>query len=380
MTRTITSDNKSGCVKILHVVPDMGYGGVEKVVLNYYEQFDHDEYHFDYVTHGPVMEHHSKLIDQGSRLYYFKSIGQLGMKKYTEQINENISVEEYDVVHIHVGHLTGVYAKAFKGAKAQKVICHAHTTMCVNRMHKLLMPLFRFLSVRYSDALVGCGEDASKYCFGRANYSILPNGLDFNKYREIKQDHIAKLKSELGIKDGALVVGHVGRFSKEKNHTFLVDVIHDYVKTNKNVKFIFVGNGPDKETIEKSIQANGDEQYVIFTGVRDDIANLMKVFDVFVLPSLFEGIPVVGIEAQAAGTPCVFSDTIDKTVCICDDRAVFLPINKGTEAWIKAIDEMRACGKNSDACIYDALCKNGYEISVATLKLKEIYNSLISDN
>ena len=140
-----------------------------------------------------------------------------------------------------------------------------------------------------------------------------------------------------------------------------------------------VGDGPDRENIEKKIKDNGDEEYVTFAGIRNDVVNLMKMFDVFVLPSLFEGLPVVGIEAQAAGTPCVFSETIDKSVCICEDNCEFVSINKGTEKWIDAINRMRNCDKNSDANIYDALCKNGYEISTTALKLEEIYNTLISD-
>ena len=367
------------CIKILHVMPNLGYGGVEKVVLNYYEQLDHNKYRFDYITHGPVMDYHCDLADQGSKVYYFKSIGQLGIRKYKEQINKNFTIEEYDIIHIHVGHLTGVYAKIFKEVKAKKVICHAHTTMCVKRLHTFFMPVFRFLSASYADALVACGKDAGQYCFGKAKYTLLPNGLDFDLYQNVTHDDIAGLKVEFGIHDSTLVVGHVGHFSKQKNHSFLAEVIHDYIKANKNVRFVLVGDGLDREMIEKTVQANGDKEYVVFAGIRNDINILMKMFDVFLLPSLFEGLPVVGIEAQAAGTPCVFSATIDKSVCICEDTCEFVPINNGTEKWIDAINRMRNCGKNSDANIYDALCKNGYEISTAALKLKEIYNSLISD-
>ena len=128
------------CKKILHVIPNLGYGGVEKVVLNYYEQLDHDKYCFDYVTHGPVMKYHCDLADQGSKVYYFKSIGQLGIRKYKQQINENISIEEYDIIHIHVGHLTGVYAKIFKDLKAKKVICHGSS---------FLMQIMRIVHIQH---------------------------------------------------------------------------------------------------------------------------------------------------------------------------------------------------------------------------------------
>lgn len=365
--------------KILHVISNLGYGGVEKAVFNYYEQLDHDKYCFDYVTHGPVMEYHCSLAAHGSKVYYFKSIGQVGTRKYKEQIKENIPIEEYDIIHIHVGHLTGVYAKIFKDLKAKKIICHAHTTKCVNKKHKLLMPLFRHLAVSYSDALIACGKDAGEFCFGTAKYTILPNGLNYDAYKSITRDDIDRLKAEFGVNDDTLLVGHVGRFSKQKNHSFLAEVIHSFVSENKKVKFILVGDGPDRETIEQTIKTNGDSEYVVFADVRNDVVALMKMFDVFVLPSLFEGLPVVGIEAQAAGTPCVFSDTIDKAACICGDYCEFVPIDKGIDLWVDAIKRMRNCGRNNDSNIYSALCKNGYEISKTALKLEEIYNSLTSN-
>lgn len=379
MSKAITSQNKSDCIKILHVVPDMAYGGVEKVVLNYYSQLDHDKYKFDFVTHGTVEGYHSRLTSEGSTIYYLQSMGRVGYRKYEQQIRNHIAIEEYDIIHIHVGHLTGVYAKIFKDLKAKRIVCHAHTTMCVKRWHNVCMPLLRFMSVHYSDELVACGVDAGKFCFGKAKFKLLPNGLDFNLYKRITPDDIYRLKAEFRVAENTFVVGHVGHFSKQKNHFFLAEIIHDYVKVNDNVKFILVGDGPDREIIEKKIKDSGDEEYVTFAGIRNDVVNLMKMFDVFVLPSLFEGLPVVGIEAQAAGTPCVFSETIDKSVCICENNCEFLPINEGTKKWIDAINRMRNCDKNSDANIYDALCKNGYEISTTALKLEEIYNTLISD-
>lgn len=366
--------------RILHVVPDLGYGGVEKVVLNYYSQLNHDKYRFDFITHGKIEDYHSKLISEGSRLFYFKTIGELGYSRYKKQVADSIDLGEYDIIHIHVGHLTGVYAKVFRSLGASGIISHAHTTRCVNYKQHFLMPLFRLLSIHYSNELIACGADAGKFCFGKAEFRLLPNGLDFNTYKNVMNDDIAKLKKEFDIGTDTLVVGHVGHFSKQKNHSFLTEVIHDFIKVDNNVKFVLVGDGPDREIIQKIIQNNGDEERVFFTGTRNDVVNLMKMFDVFLLPSLFEGLPVVGIEAQAAGTPCIFSNTIDKTVCICKENCEFVPINEGTKVWVEAINRMRSCNKNSDENIYEALCKNGYEISASACKLEEIYNRLIQEH
>lgn len=210
--------------------------------------------------------------------------------------------------------MVGLYACLYKCCDAKKIICHAHVTACSNPKHKYLMPLFRCMSVLFSDKLIACGQDAGRFCFGKAKFQFLPNGLRYEIYNNVNIEDVNGIKKSFGIDSGTFVVGHVGRFSKEKNHSFLAEIIHDYVKVNDNVKFILVGDGPDREIIEKTIQANEDGEYVIFTGIRNDVAILMKAFDLFVLPSLFEGLPVVGIEAQAAECPCIFSDAIDKRV------------------------------------------------------------------
>lgn len=364
--------------KILHVVPELGYGGVERVVQNYYQQINHSKYVFDFVTHGNVENYHQEILEQGSEIYYLKTVGMMGLHGYKKQIKEQIDLQQYDIVHIHTGHVVGLYAYLYKCCGAKKVICHAHVTACSNSKQKCLMPLFRCMATLVSDELIACGRDAGRYCFGKSNFYLLPNGLRFETYNKVNQEDIRRIKKSFGIDKGTFVIGHVGRFSKEKNHSFLAKIIHDYVKNNKNVKFILVGDGPDRETIENIIQANGDQEYVIFTGIRNDVNVLMKLFDVFLLPSLSEGLPVVGIEAQAAGTPCLFSKTIDKAVCIYKDSCEFIPINKGTKVWIEAINRSRNCSRNSTVNIYNALCENGYEISSAVCKLEAIYGSLIS--
>lgn len=367
-------------IRVLHVVPDMAYGGVEKVILNYYSQLDHAKYIFDFVTHGKIEDYHSKLISDGSRLFYFKTIGELGYHGYKKQIADSICLKEYDIVHIHVGHLTGVYAKVFRSLGAPRIISHAHTTKCVNTKHRFFMPLFRLLSVHYSDELVACGSDAGKFCFGKAEYKLLHNVVDFQRYENVTENDISELRDKLGIDLNTFVVGHVGHFSKPKNHSFIAELIIEYSKICSNVKFILVGDGPLKKHIEQLIPENIKRNFVVFTGVRNDVPVLMKLFDVFILPSLHEGLPVVGLEAQAAGTPCVFSNTIDRTVCICKENCEFVPINEGTKVWVAAISRMRNRNKNSDENIYEAFCKSGYEISASVCKLKEIYNRLIQEN
>lgn len=364
-------------MKILHVVPTLGYGGVAKVVTNYYEQMDHERFRFDIITHGGKEDYHSALIKDGSKIYYFQTLGKVGIKEYKKQIKENIDLSEYDIVHIHVGHLTGLYAMLFKKLGTKKIICHAHTTRCVNKKQAKLMPIWRFLANHYSDYRIACGHDAGEFCFGHNNYTVLPNGISFHKINDIGEQEIENLKEELGIKKEQFIVGHVGAFSPQKNHFLLVDIIHDFLKKHNNTVFVLVGDGPLKAEIENKVKQNGDTDSVIFTGIRNDVYTCMKMFDVFVLPSLHEGLPVVGIEAQAAGTHCLFSENIDKTVDIEAGLVEFLPIDRGTKCWRKSLETTyftKECEVKKD--VFSCLKRSGYEITESSKALEDIYNSL----
>lgn len=366
-------------MKILHVVPTLGYGGVAKVVTNYYEQLDHNQFRFDIVTHGGKEDYHRKLIEDGSKIYYFQTLGKVGGKGYKKQIKENIDVSEYDVIHIHVGHLTGVYAMLFKYLGAKKVICHAHTTRCVNKKQAKLMFIWRFLANHYSDYRIACGHDAGEFCFRHGNYTILANGISFDKINSICNEKVEKLKEELGIKKEQFIIGHVGAFTPPKNHVLLVDIIHDFLLKNNNAVFVLIGDGTLKSEIEKEVVENGDSNSVIFTGIRNDIYTCMKMFDVFVLPSLHEGLPVVGIEAQAAGTNCLFSENIDKTVDIKAGLVQFLPIDKGTDYWVEGLEKVYKANENKDmGKVFSCLKTSGYEITESSKILENIYCSLIS--
>lgn len=368
-------------MKILHIVPTLGYGGVAKVVTNYYEQMNHEQFRFDIITHGGEEDYHKALVEDGSRIYYFQTLGKVGVKAYRRQIRENIDLSEYDIVHIHVGHLTGLYAMLFKNLGAKKIICHAHTTRCVNKKQAKLMPLWRFLANHYADERIACGHDAGEFCFGHNHYTVLANGISFEKIDSISESEIIKLKEELGIKKGKFIVGHVGAFSSPKNHVFLADIIHDFLKKNDNAIFVLIGDGPLKAEIENKVKQNGDTDSVIFTGIRNDVYTCMKMFDVFVLPSLHEGLPVVGIEAQAAGIPCLFSENIDKTVDIKADLVEFLPIDKGTECWVESLEKDYNANENKDkdmGKVFSCLKTSGYEITESSKILKNIYRSLVS--
>ena len=370
-------ENAEQKLKILQVVPILSYGGVEKMVINYFNHLDQSRFAFDFISHGAPESYAEELQAKGCRIYDIPTIGQIGIKEYKKRISEALDVKSYDVVHIHIGHITGIYAKAFRELGAKKIICHAHTTKCVNPKHRFMMPMFRYMANHYSDHNLGCGVMAGNFCFGKGKFEFLPNGIDYNLFKNVDNQQISELKKELGLEDCPFIVGHIAHFSEQKNHQYVIKIISEYIKLQPNAKFVLVGDGPDKEKIEKLSVASGTAKNIIFTGVRNDIPVLMKMFDAFILPSLYEGLPVVSIEAQAAGTPCLFSTEIDKTLNIGAVPVQFLELDESCQNWVEALRNIQTKGGTVPSLAIDnAMKQSGYDIASSAYKLGEIYTRL----
>lgn len=373
-----TNGNHKRKLKILQVVPVLAFGGVEKMVVNCFNNLDHNQFTFDFISHGAPENYASHLEEKGCRIFDIPTIGQIGFKEYKRRISENLDVKSYDIIHIHIGHITGLYAKAFKELGAKKIICHAHTTKCVNPKHSLFMPVFRWMSNHYSDYNLACGVMAGNFCFGKGKFEFLPNGIDYDAFKNVSEQQVQTLKKELGLEDCPFIIGHIAHFSEQKNHPFVIKLACEYAKAHPSAKFVLVGDGPDREKIENSARECGADKNVIFVGTRKDIPVLMKTFDAFILPSLYEGLPVVSIEAQCSGTPCLLSDQIDNTLDIGAVEVKFLELNENCENWVGALETIQNnSGNTPSSVIDDAVNKSGYDIKSAARKLGEIYQGLL---
>lgn len=365
-------------IKILQIVPTLGYGGVAQFLLNYYKLMDKSSYRFDFITHGDEESFHEELRQNGSKIFYCKSISKIGFKAYKKQLKEIFESNSYDVVHTHDGHVTGITAylcgKYFDG----KIICHAHTTLCTNPKHRPFMPFFRYMSRKYSDMLLGCGKMACDYCFGaNSNYSIIHNAVDVKKFNNISHEDVSLLRNKLNISSETLIVGHVGAFIEQKNHCFIVELLKAMKKNNANIIIVFVGDGPLRSKTEEQIEELGLSEMVRFVGRQENIPLYMNMFDIFILPSLFEGLPVVGIEAQSVGLKCIISEEVDHDVDVGLGQVKFLPINEESiQLWLEEIINYNTIYIDYND-IFKAFVESGNEIetSVKTLEMK--YNSCL---
>ena len=365
--------------KILQVVPAIYSGGVGSFLLNYYSRFDKNLFQFDFITHFDERARASTdSLMAGSNVYYFHQQHDIGTVKYIRQFKKVIKQGEYDIVHIHNGHVTGVLSMICKWYGAKKTVCHAHTTRCMNPKLEKIMPVLRWMSRFFSNRLMACGHDAGVFCYGTNNFMVIPNGIDVNRYQRASDNTVLQLKQEYNIGKDTFIAGCVAQFTPPKNHMFLLSVFKAMHDKNPNSVLMLVGEGNLRNEIEGQIEKLGLTDNVILTGSQTDIPKYISLFDVFLLPSIHEGLPVVAAEAQSLGVKCVFSKHIDNT---CDRRVglmKFLPITEDAIGdWV--IESFRPAVRPSRDFIMAQFTKDYYEINEGTKLLQNEYLKLIEE-
>jgi len=300
--------------------------GVETVIMNYYRHLDHSKVQFDFICdEDSTRIPYDEIKKLGGRVFLVPKYQNL--PKYLKALEKLFKESQYCIVHSNLSTLSVFPLSVAKKVGVPIRIAHSHSTSNPKEWKRnLIKNILRPFSKRYATDYFACSEVAGRYLFGnkafdRGEVKIIHNAIDIDKF---KFDEVArkKLRKEFGIKDSTIVIGHVGRFVQQKNHTFLVDVFKEYHKKNPDSKLLLVGSGPLEDKIKKKVEKLGLKDSVLFLGQRDDINKLYSAMDVFCLPSLYEGLPVVGVEAQAAGLPCVFSDKITNDTVITKDTTL----------------------------------------------------------
>lgn len=344
--------------RILQVVPLLGYGGVERALANIYIKITKSEFHFDIVTHGKTEPMYSEIFSE-CNIYEVQTIGNVGFRQYYQQLRNRVDIPSYDIVHIHLGHLTGVYALIYKLLGAKKIICHAHTTSSPNPKHRWAMPVLRLLPLWMADTRIACGNDAGKFCFGK-NYIVVRNGIDYKPYENVRDAEVKSLRRELQIQDDIRIIGHVGNFTWQKNHRFIIDLFSKIIEKSPKTVLVLVGSGELEEDIRSYVSIKKMDGKVLFCENRDDIPLFMHAFNLCLLPSISEGLPLTGIEAQLSGNPCLFSDSIDAQVDMQFGNLNFLSLKQTMDTWESKINNLL---ESKDAQVSKELIEKKFETS-----------------
>ncbi len=365
----------SNPIRILHVVVNMNRGGAETLIMNLYRNIDRSKVQFDFLTckEGVFDQEIRQLGGTIHRIPYISEVGHFG---YMKELNQFFSTNnQYDIVHSHLNKMSGLVVKTAKKHGMKFCISHSHNT---GGEGNVLAQGYKWYSgifiPTHSDFTFACSEAAAKWLFGnRSNHAkLLNNGIELETFRyssEIRE----MVRKELGITD-QLVIGHVGRFNKQKNHRFLIEVFAELIKKRPNSLLLLCGDGVLRSDIEKRVRELNIEEHVRFLGVRSDIHRLLQAFDVFVFPSLHEGLPVTLIEAQAAGVPCIISNEITKEVDLGLDLMKFLSIAT-IDSWVDALEKLELTMINRENMQLEKLSERGYDIRNTASWLQDFYIS-----
>lgn len=364
-------------IHVLHVVGIMNRGGIETFIMNVYRNINRNKVQFDFLVHkDEVGDYDKEILALGGKIYKIPYVNKVGPIKYP-RILYNFFKEhsEYNIVHSHMNLVSGVILKEAKNAGVKYTIAHGHSTNDMGRFYeRFYKKLVGTYLNKYSDYKFACSREAANYIFkeeGSKDCIIIKNGVDLSKFKVTNAD-VMKVKKEMNIKDNSLVIGNVARFSQVKNHKFLIDVFYEISRKNENAILVLVGDGELKQDIVDKVNKYGIEDKVIFTGIREDIPCIMKMFNVFILPSFFEGLGIVLIEAQACGIKCIVSKNITKEADMNMGLLTYLDINDSINMWA---DEAIRPYSHPDNTLRN-IESLGYDIKKVASFIEDFYENL----
>lgn len=356
----------------LRVAQVMGYmngGGVEQMVMNYYRRVDKTRIQFDLIVcEGSTMPPIREIRENGGRIFMVPPY--INLAAYYKTLLVLFRREGWSIVHSHMNALSLIPLGAAANAGIPVRIAHSHNTAGrEEHLKNMVKGLLKTQANRYPTHRLACSQAAGEWLFGKdACFDVVPNAVDLERFMSSRLFR-QKAREEFGIGQSEFVVGHVGRFMPQKNHNFLLEIFSCLVKSRPMSRLLLVGEGELKEKTRVEADRLGIGDKVLFLGQRKDVERVYGACDAFCLPSLYEGLGIVAIEAQAASLPCLLSDTVPSEVDVGGDCR-FLPIDD-PRPWVSELVKIEV-GAEAPASM-SAL--EDYDISFAAPKLVSRYES-----
>lgn len=369
---------KNEPIRVAHVIGKWIGGGVEAVVMNYYRFIDKSKIQFDFIcdsdsTNIPI----DKIEKLGGKVLLVPPYQDI--VHYHIELKKILEEGHYKIVHSHLNTLSVFPLFAAKRAGVPIRIAHSHSTTNKKEvMRNFIKQILRLFNKVFATDYFACTEHAGRWLFGNKAFDnnlvyLMNNAIDVNQFKYNDQIR-KKVRKELKIKEGTLVIGHVGRFTEQKNQRFVIDIFQKYYEKNNDSILLFVGQGPLYEEMQKKVNNLKLSNYVKFLGQRDDVNELLQAFDVLLFPSLYEGLGLVVVEAQCSGCNCVVSSEVPPIAKV-SDNIQFLDLNDKIDLWIKKLNLNSDKRENA----FKNLEKNGYDIQKEVKKIEKKYNNLLKD-
>lgn len=342
-------------------------GGLTTVMMNYYRKLNKEGLQIDFASTNEAPSVLSDELAQNGSIYY-----NLNKRSHllTYFIKLYSACKKYNIVHINSNSATAALELlAAKLAGVKKRIVHNHNSKTEHPyINAMMFPLFK----RLYTISIACSKDAGNWLFGKDNFIVLRNAIDTDKFK-FNSLFRETYRKEWNIPSNSFVIGHVGKYNAQKNHQKLLEIFYEYQKKHTEARLLCVGYGPLRNELEKTIIQLNLQGKVILTGERTDIPGFLSAMDVFVFPSLWEGLPLSVVEAFASGLPCVLSNRISQEVHLCSNMCS-LSIEDSSSMWAETIDKLdfaergKRCEQNIQS-ITDA----GYNITTETERLRQLY-------
>lgn len=370
-------------IRVLVTAP-LGYGGITSMMINIQSHMDRSKVNFDYLVFHDQEDPMDDVVKKLGSKKLVASADHIKIRPLRRilRINEVRKVCKFN--HVQILHynadsaadLTNIIGAKLGGVKYITIHSHNAGFGTAGIGTKILSSCLKPLIPILCDTYWGCSDLAARFLFPKSiitqgKYRVLPNGIELSRFDYNPQIR-ERAREELGIQ-GKFVIGHVGRFTEQKNHSFLLDIFKAIYQKDKDAILLLIGNGNLFEKIKKKATDLGVSDRVIFYGASDEMPKMWQAMDVFLMPSLHEGLPVTGIEAQASGLHCIFSDTITKEVDVTKSSE-FVPLNQPSDVWADIVLKYKNSHRASRA---DKLREAQYDIQQTANTVQELYLNAI---
>ncbi|MEK3837778.1 glycosyltransferase family 1 protein [Paenibacillus sp. FSL R7-0128] len=356
-------------VRILHVFGIMNCGGAETFIMNVYRNIDREKIQFDFIVHSEDKGYYDDEIEAlGGTIYSIPKFKGKNIREYIKSWNVFFDTyKDYQIIHSHIRSTASVFLSMAK-KRGIITIIHSHNTSSGKGIIATIKNLLQLPLRKISHYRFACSIDAGEWLYGKKKFEVMNNAIDAKKFT-FDQSTRDRYRKELELVD-KFVVGHIGRFHEQKNHEFLLDMFKSLNTKHPNTVLLLIGDGDLRYTIERKIIKLGLQNSVVLLGVRSDIPQLLQAIDVFAFPSIYEGLGIVVIEAQAAGLPCVISDVVPSEVGITD-LVKFISLKENPEYWAKEVITSR--DSNIRKSTFEKIKKANYDVKDQVKLLEDFY-------
>ena len=367
-----------GKINVLHVVGRMDRGGTEALIMSLLRKVDRTKFQYDIVEQTEdICSHDQEIQALGSVIYRCPAISLLGLGAYRKWWRRFLTEhDEYQIVHGHSRGSAPIYLREARRA-GRITIAHCHSNSFGKGLKGVIRKVWQTPLRNMADINLACSHDSGISQYGRSNpFIVINNGIEPEKFAFNKVKRM-EMRSKLSL-DGRLVVGNVARFVEPKNHTFLLEIFRELLKMEPQAVLLLIGSGPLEEKIRLKAKEMHIADSVIFSGEHSNIADYYQAMDVFVLPSLFEGLGIVNIEAQCAGLPCFVSDNVAPEAKITN-LLQYIPLSETPEKWAAEIMKARKVHGERRSHIKEVQ-DNGFDINMTAQQLEAIYIKELGGN